>query len=321
MNLEIKVFKLVFKPISMDYNLPDEGERFKAYLGSVVNAMPELRDDGRVPMNSFQLMQRILDLKDIFYKNSSICGNNPDNNEVGYVFHSFAVLNDREFIYPPFKSDPEKACIHTGDAIIYHPFGDILIDLDSVNLRDVSLDAPLTSYGHLLLSRNKDEAFAIYERLRTEQRIIEFTHDELDKIVDDRQNADFSGLTRKEVKSSPIWKAFSRDKRLLDDFVDYFFLDVIGGHNRHLKRRYNMAIPRDGGRAMNISIDRTRAKKIANEIGMPMIGMLSFSPIWLLTQEADIPNSFNVSSNYSIFSPSQENCRIIGLSATNEVTS
>ncbi|MCK5321456.1 hypothetical protein KAJ38_02665 [Candidatus Pacearchaeota archaeon] len=94
----------------------------------------------------------------------------------------------------------------TGDAIAYHPDGRIKIVLDSQHLRN-----KIPQYlkeGEVLALTVKD-----YENLRSE----EFKEGRFGKIE--------TLLSKKEVKSHPVWKVLARDQILLNDYVDYIFTE------------------------------------------------------------------------------------------------
>jgi len=93
----------------------------------------------------------------------------------------------------------------TGDAVVYHPDNRIKIVLDSQHLRDMTPDT-LKHYGALILIEED-----IYNSLEGE----EFKRDKIGKMGE--------WLSKKDVKSHPIWKSLARDQSLLNDYADYIF--------------------------------------------------------------------------------------------------
>jgi hypothetical protein len=80
-------------------------EAYKEFYGRNVEQMPNLVAEGRVPMNTYQLMQRRLDLR-----------NGPEAVKTAWMDNYF----------------------DTGDAVICHPNGDVKIVLDSQTLREMT---------------------------------------------------------------------------------------------------------------------------------------------------------------------------------------
>ena len=145
------------------------------YDGRNVEQMPNLIADGRVPMSVAELMQIRLDVR-----------NSDADIKSSYMDNYF----------------------DTGDAVVYHPDGDVLIYLDSQDLRAMTPESP-RSRGALLLSEDRDEAFAIYEQLRKQSNVVEFKKGKLGKVDE--------YLSRYEARSHPVWKALAGDKFLLED--------------------------------------------------------------------------------------------------------
>jgi phosphoribosylformylglycinamidine (FGAM) synthase-like amidotransferase family enzyme len=98
----------------VEYNLPSEKgrDKFKWYEGENIKQMPVLRAEGRVPMNTSQLMQRKLDLR-----------NGPAEVKTAWMDNFF----------------------NTSDMVIYHPNGDVKIVYTTDD------DGSLTSEGKILL--------------------------------------------------------------------------------------------------------------------------------------------------------------------------
>src|SRR3989344_2825235 len=78
-------------------------EAYKEFYGRNTEQMPKLVAEGRVPMNASQLMQRRL-----------VYRNGPAKVKTAWMDNYF----------------------DTGDAVVYHPNGDVKIVLDSQTLRE-----------------------------------------------------------------------------------------------------------------------------------------------------------------------------------------
>ena len=92
-------------------------EACREFYGQNVEQMLKLIADGRTPMNTAQLMQRRLDVR------------NSDDVKSAYMDNYF----------------------DTGDAVVYHPDGRVKIVLDSQTLRDMTPESP-RSNGALILA-------------------------------------------------------------------------------------------------------------------------------------------------------------------------
>ncbi len=92
-------------------------ETYKGFYGKDTEEMPLIKADGRIPMNTSQLMQRRLELV-----------NGP--------------AGPRDF----YTSTP----LSTGDAIAYHPSGRVKIILNSKSIMDMTPEAPRIG-GDLLI--------------------------------------------------------------------------------------------------------------------------------------------------------------------------
>lgn len=166
---------------------------YKEYVGRVIEEMSQLIADGRVPMNVSQLMQRRLDVR-----------------------------NSDHIV----KSYYENNYFTTGDAIVCHPEGDFLIDLDSVILRSIYPNPPRLREGAWLLSEERDVGFALYEQLKKNPHVFEFKNVTVKKS---------SSLQRNEALSHPIWRILLRHPDyvpqelaipgLLEESVDYIFTE------------------------------------------------------------------------------------------------
>ena len=93
----------------MALKLNNTRETYKAFpeKGTALNTkqMPKLIAGGRIPMNTSQLMQRRLDVR------------NEDDLKSSYIDNWF----------------------DTGDAVVYHPDGRLKVVLDSQDLRNINL--------------------------------------------------------------------------------------------------------------------------------------------------------------------------------------
>lgn len=93
----------------MSLKLNTSREPFKEFYGQNVKQMPKLIAEGRVPMNTAQLMQKRLDVR------------NSD---------------------PKVKDPWMNNYFDTGDGIVYHPDGRVKVVLDSQHLRDMTPESP-----------------------------------------------------------------------------------------------------------------------------------------------------------------------------------
>ena len=94
----------------------------------------------------------------------------------------------------------------TGDAVAYHPDGRVRVVLDSQTLREMNKDSKRNS-GALVLTED------VYASLQGE----EFKKGKLGKTE--------NPLSKKEVKSHPVWKTLARDQGLLNDYADLIFAE------------------------------------------------------------------------------------------------
>ena len=155
------------------------GKEYKKFYGRNIKKMPKLIAEGRVPLSVSGFKKKTLDVRNVY-----------DNVGASWMENYF----------------------DTGDAIIYHPEGDILIHLDSENLRNINSKSPVNC-GALLLSRDRDEAFSIYEELKKQSNVFEFKKGKLGKINE--------WLTKKEEKEQPILRVLARDQNLLNEYANY----------------------------------------------------------------------------------------------------
>lgn len=148
-------------------------QAYKEFYGRTVDQMQAIVAEGRVPMNTFQLMQRRLDYR-----------NGPAEVRTAWMDNYF----------------------DTGDAVIYHPNGDIKVVLDCSTLRQINAESQRNG-GALVLGED------VYRALSGEV----FKKGKIGKV-----NAD---LTKKDAKSHPIWQQLARDKGLLNCYVDFIFAE------------------------------------------------------------------------------------------------
>lgn len=146
-------------------------EAYQEFYGSNLAQMPKLVADGRVPMNVSQLMQQRLNFR-----------NGPQDVKTAWIDNYF----------------------DSGDAVVYHPNGDVKVVFDSQTLREMNPQSALAN-GALVL--NED----VYKALQGEV----FKKGKLGEVNTD--------LTRAEAKAHPVWQLLARDKALLADYVDFIF--------------------------------------------------------------------------------------------------
>src|SRR3989339_426832 len=131
--------------------LNETPETYKEFPGKYLKTMPKLRAEGRIPANVSQFMQIRLNFR-----------NGPETIKNAW-------LNNYD----------------TCDAVIYHPeTQNILIDLDSEMLIKISPNPKKLYNGALLLSENRDEAFAIYEQLKKQPNVVELKNTRIKRTID-----------------------------------------------------------------------------------------------------------------------------------------
>lgn len=157
--------------MALKLNTSREGKVFEEFYGRNVDQMPALVADGRVPMNVAQLMQRRLNIR-----------NSDDKVKSAWMDNYF----------------------DTGDAVVYHPNGNVKIVYDSQDLRNMTPDTPRDG-GALIVT---PEA---YEVLEGE----EFKKGKLGKVNE--------AMSRADVKAHPVWKSLAREQGLLNDYTDFIF--------------------------------------------------------------------------------------------------
>ena len=146
-----------------------------------IDQMPALIAEGRVPMSVSDLMQRRREVSE-------------KDQRTGIYKFSDAVRsawNDYDF--------------DTGDAVAYHPDGNIKIVLDAQPLREINPKSKLNN-GALALPDG------MYETLKG----AEFTREQIKNYVGKQ-------LTSAGTKSNPFWQALVRDPDLLNSTVDSIF--------------------------------------------------------------------------------------------------
>ena len=156
------------------YNLSHEKgrDKFQGYEGRNTEQMPKLIAEGRVPMNVSQLMQRRLEVR-----------------------------NDTEV-----KTAWMDNYFDTGDAVVYHPNGNIKIVLDSQTLREMTPESQRNG-GALVFGED------VYKALEGEV----FKKGNLGKVND--------SMSKSDIKAHPVWKALARDQELLNDYTDFIFAE------------------------------------------------------------------------------------------------
>jgi len=166
--------------------LNEVNQIYKEYIGKKTVQLRKIKDDERVPISNAQLMTRRLE-----------------------VWNSNEEIKNSYFNYS----------FDTGDSIIKYSDIEIVIDLDSQYLRNVTSRSPRNkNNGSLLLSENIDEANAIYEELKKQPDVIVF--DKRDKRKLKNLNR---WLKKEEVKTDPLFRVIARERSLLNDYTDFIF--------------------------------------------------------------------------------------------------
>lgn len=151
-------------------------EECKIFYGIYSNEIKKLSNQGFVPMNTSQLMKKRLE-----FANSS------EKVEQNLWIRNF---------------------FDTGDAIIYHPNGDLKIVLDSKNLIGQQNECQ-DNFGVLIVNENLYHDLPGQVFKKNEFRLTE------------------ESLSKSEVKSHPVWNFLARDQKLLNDYTDFVF-DIAG---------------------------------------------------------------------------------------------
>ncbi len=153
----------------MGLNLNGTREPYKEFYGRNTDQMSALIADARVPMNVSQLMQKRLDVRNADAKVKS-----------AWIDNYF----------------------DSGDAVVYHPNGDVKVVLDSQTLREMTPETQRNG-GALVIGEE------VYQALQGEI----FKKGKLGKINE--------WLTRAQVKAHPVWKVLARGQTLLNDYTDF----------------------------------------------------------------------------------------------------
>ncbi len=112
------------------YNLANEEvKKFEVYNGRNIEQMPRLVADGRVPMNTAQLMQRRLELA------------SDESGVKGFYMNKY---------------------FDTGDAVVYHPSGNFKVVRDSQHLREMTPETPMRN-GALIFGNDAYKALDVEE--------------------------------------------------------------------------------------------------------------------------------------------------------------
>jgi hypothetical protein len=113
-------------------------EVYKEFYGRNTEQMPTLIAEGRVPMNVSQLMQRRLDYR-----------NRPAEVKTAWMDNYF----------------------DTGDAVVYHPKGDVKIVLDSQTLREMTSESQRNNGALVLVKMFTKHYPAKYSREASLERV------------------------------------------------------------------------------------------------------------------------------------------------------
>jgi len=176
----------------MTLNLNAIGEVYKEFSKEAtgharnVDQMPALIAEGRVPMNTAQLMQIRL-----YFRNG------PDAVKTAWLDNYF----------------------DTGDGVAYHPDGRIKIVLDSQTLREMTPQSQRNG-GALILSED------IYNLLQgVEFRRSDYKSWEEVGFKKGGRGEINSEMLKESVKAHPVWRVLARDQALLNDYADFAFAE------------------------------------------------------------------------------------------------
>ena len=158
----------------MSLTLNEAPQKFKEFYGRNVEQMPLLIAEGRTPLSVAGLMQRRLETRTA-------------SAEV--------------------KSSWMDNYFDTGDAVVYHPNGNVKIVLDSQTLREMNSQSKRNG-GALVLGED------VYNALQGE----EFNREQLGILE--------TSLSTRGVKFHPVWRALARDEKLLNDYTDLVFAEA-----------------------------------------------------------------------------------------------
>jgi hypothetical protein len=179
-----KLYKANFYRINMTLKLNQKNEYrqidehrvpiFREFYGANVEQMPNLIQAGRMPMSVAGIMQRRLNLR-----NASEV-----DVKTAWMDNYFDI----------------------GDAVVYHPNGDVKIVFDSQTLREMTSESQRNG-GALVLGED------VYQSLQGEV----FKKGEVGTVN--------SSMSKTDVKAHPVWKVLARDQGLLNDYADFIFAE------------------------------------------------------------------------------------------------
>lgn len=150
-------------------------KKYEEFRGSILTQMPLLVAQGLVPINVSQSMEQRL-----------------------------------AYIYGPATNKNAKTGLineqhRTGDAILYHPNGDVKVVLDCSILREIN-EKSLRGrfFGELIIEKD------VYRALHGE-------------VLREENFQCSTDLSQRQVLSHPLWQILARDKKLLNDYTDFIF--------------------------------------------------------------------------------------------------
>ncbi|MEK6871571.1 MAG: hypothetical protein AABX16_01575 [Nanoarchaeota archaeon] len=152
----------------MSIQLNSQIANYKEFYGRDTEQMPKLIAENRIPLSVANILQARLTFGETL----------PD--WINYYFD-------------------------TGDAIVYHPKGNVKIILDSAHLREINPKSKISN-GALVLEND------IYNSVDG----VKFSRKELEKHLRKL-------LSKKQAKENPIWQVLARDKNVLNEYVDFAF--------------------------------------------------------------------------------------------------
>jgi hypothetical protein len=166
-------------------HLNDTTNLFKEFYGSPIELMPKLIGEGRIPMSVANIVKRRI-----------------EDLNAGVSQKVIDAWWDNYF--------------DTGDAILYHPNGNIKIVLSCHFMRKISPETKLES-GGMVLGSTKKSSIKFYNSIEgVEFEKLSFRRHVLEGDVN-------RALTADEVKTHPIWMSLVPDKALLNEYVDVSF--------------------------------------------------------------------------------------------------
>lgn len=160
-------------------SINDVAKDYKEFYGRPINQMPLLVAEGRVPLSVSGLMQKRMEVLD-----------SGDQELISYWWANY---------------------FDTGDAVFYHPNGNLKVVLNAKPMKKLNPKSELSD-GALVLPKG------LYDKLNGDN----FTREEIEKY-----GLAEKLLTKEEAKKNPIWKALAGgDQALLDTYVDAVFTKV-----------------------------------------------------------------------------------------------